>query len=277
THSKIPHDRFVNFNLENNEDATIEIRRLDASFSRALLEAEGLSAAKAATKDEKVTNAISSIETILKGVQWQSSSTSLHDQRSLVALIDQTRLVLSAAPPQIYGDEATAALLWTFMVKATLQTLGHVTNALLESIGPLNDDLSYWDDVLDSPLYTCLYMAQTSPWRLLHSGSSAVKRLRSTQWNTTFMHQAQMLPFRCQSLYRAVGRQVRKQSFWLKLKTALLSPYLKERNDITGKIEDLKNVLGLNASCVGIFLMHGAKFDQISAKDSTRYVLHKEF
>lgn len=210
-------------------------------------------------------------------MQWQSSSTSLHDQRSLVSLIDQTRQVLSTAPPQIYEDEASAALLWTFIVKATLQTLGHVTNALVETIGPLNDDLVYWDDVLDSHLYTCLYVVQTCPWRIWNSSGAAVKRLRSTQWNTMLTHQTQLLPSHCQRLYRTLGRDVRNRSFWLKLKTILLGPYLKERNDITSKIHDLKKNLNLNASCVGIVLMHGAKFAGQLSATSTNGLNHKEF
>lgn len=65
-------------------------------------------------------------------------------------------------PPTPHEKE----LEWLLISKATAQVYGLILDALLNQTLPLNSDIWYWDEVLGSYIYTGVYYAQTSPWRM---------------------------------------------------------------------------------------------------------------
>ncbi|GLA62534.1 nuclear control of ATPase protein 2 [Aspergillus tubingensis] len=52
---------------------------------------------------------------------------------------------------------------WLVAAKAAVQTLGVILNTLSDDVLSLNDEMLYWDSVLESPWSLGLYMLQTSP------------------------------------------------------------------------------------------------------------------
>ncbi|OZJ06885.1 hypothetical protein BZG36_00236 [Bifiguratus adelaidae] len=53
-----------------------------------------------------------------------------------------------------------------FLVKATAIVHAAVTEKILNITLPLSEDIYYWDEVLNSGLWTAVYTIQTTPWRI---------------------------------------------------------------------------------------------------------------
>ncbi|KAM7206875.1 ATP synthase regulation protein NCA2 domain containing protein [Naviculisporaceae sp. PSN 640] len=104
------------------------------------------------------------------------------------------------------GDEEDPQLLaaaqlendveWLLLGKATVQTYGLVMQTFLDQIIPLNDDIWYWDDILHSYSYSCLYTVQSSPLRMwawtsdiYHDSALRLQRLSQRMiWDNTTQH-----------------------------------------------------------------------------------------
>ncbi|KAK3318434.1 ATP synthase regulation protein NCA2-domain-containing protein [Apodospora peruviana] len=80
---------------------------------------------------------------------------------------------------------------WLLLGKATVQTYGLLMQSFLDQIIPLSDDIWYWDDVLDSYSYSCLYTVQSTP-------------LRMWAWTTDIYHESL-------SRFQRLGRRVSGQ------------------------------------------------------------------
>lgn len=82
----------------------------------------------------------------------------------------------AAAAAEGEGDEEDPEILaaaqlendveWLLLGKAAVQTYGLVMQTFLDQIIPLSDDIWYWDDILHSYPYSCLYTVQSSPLRM---------------------------------------------------------------------------------------------------------------
>lgn len=93
-------------------------------------------------------------------------------------LLSASRLVEILSHPTLSYDRSGSAeiitqsnesdYLWLVAAKATVQVSGLVMHALLEQTLQIEDEISYWDEVLTSGVFTNLYAAQTSPRRLWH-------------------------------------------------------------------------------------------------------------
>ncbi|KAK4217845.1 ATP synthase regulation protein NCA2-domain-containing protein, partial [Rhypophila decipiens] len=55
---------------------------------------------------------------------------------------------------------------WLLLGKAAVQIYGLVMQTLLDQIIPLSEDIWYWDDIVHSYRYSCLYTVQSSPLRM---------------------------------------------------------------------------------------------------------------
>lgn len=107
--------------------------------------------------------------------QYPTSEQRLQAAR-IEKLILQSGLAERETPAADEGDEEDPELLaaaqfendveWLLLGKAAVQTYGLVMQTFLDQIIPLSDDIWYWDDILHSYPYSCLYTVQSSPLRM---------------------------------------------------------------------------------------------------------------
>ncbi|XHF99060.1 hypothetical protein AWENTII_002575 [Aspergillus wentii] len=157
-------------------------------------------------------------------------------------------------------------LIWLLVAKTTVQAIGLVANNFLERTLVLNDELIYWDEILNSPLYSGLYTLQTSPFRLWQ----VVRDAYSDSWEPeTHSRGSTPIPARWTQFIEFIRRCIhtpKKHS----LQTGMWSPFAMHRSEIQRKRKSLSTMKSTHASSIGLLMEACLSFDlgdDISAWD----------
>ncbi|KAM7216189.1 ATP synthase regulation protein NCA2 domain containing protein [Rhypophila decipiens] len=136
---------------------------------------------------------------------------------------------------------------WLLLGKAAVQIYGLVMQTLLDQIIPLSEDIWYWDDIVHSYRYSCLYTVQSSP-------------LRMWAWTTDIYQD---------SIYRTAVTASRKAGLsaaWGEfysirsigdLRRRVLSPVDVSRAEARRKRTDLLRVKATTAAGLGMLMAEG--------------------
>jgi nuclear-control-of-ATPase protein 2 len=165
---------------------------------------------------------------------------------------------------------------WLAVSKATIQTYGLVLNTLLDQTIPLSSDIAYWDEILGSYRYTCLYTVQTAPLRLWAWAndiySDAWQRLQSIRSASEYDgNLSTSVTDRWRQFYGLVKDSVRDRSL-ADMQSKVLSPLTKSRMEARSKRNHLRRLREMSASGLGILMDEGMIFDaedegSVSSKD----------
>ncbi|GKZ73517.1 nuclear control of ATPase protein 2 [Aspergillus niger] len=114
---------------------------------------------------------------------------------------------------------------WLVAAKAAVQTLGIILNTLSDDVLSLNDEMLYWDSVLESPWSLGLYMIQNSPVVLWSRFRKAWRHANSTN-----------------------NRRTPGQTGWMKFYESV------PKSDVRQKRKTLSSLKDMNASSIGILI-----------------------
>ncbi|GKZ53469.1 nuclear control of ATPase protein 2 [Aspergillus niger] len=136
---------------------------------------------------------------------------------------------------------------WLVAAKAAVQTLGIILNTLSDDVLSLNDEMLYWDSVLESPWSLGLYMIQNSPVVLWSRFRKAWRHANSTN-NRRTPGQTGWMKF-----YESVRQCILPQRlhFW---RGRMLSPLSTAKSDVRQKRKTLSSLKDMNASSIGILI-----------------------
>jgi nuclear-control-of-ATPase protein 2 len=186
-------------------------------------------------------------------------------------------LTRSGLPDRFFehGEELTTQspyhllISWLVVAKAAVQLHGVVLNTLLDQIIPLNNDIWYWDEVLNSYTYSSLYIVQTSPWRFaawsLDIYRDSIARMRSSSAqesaelfvNATHTGLSQQWDY----FYSIVRESIRDRSF-ANVQRKVLSPVAFARTEARRKQVHLRKLRELTACGLGVLMSEGFQFVQ---------------
>lgn len=165
---------------------------------------------------------------------------------------------------------------WLAVSKATIQTYGLVLNTLLDQTIPLSSDIAYWDEILGSYRYTCLYTVQTAPLRLWAWAndiySDAWQRFQSIRSASEYDgNLSTSVTDRWRQFYGLVKDSVRDRSL-ADMRSKVLSPLTKSHMEARSKRNHLRRLREMSASGLGILMDEGMIFDaddegSVSSKD----------
>ncbi|GKZ27880.1 nuclear control of ATPase protein 2, partial [Aspergillus brasiliensis] len=136
---------------------------------------------------------------------------------------------------------------WLVAAKAAVQTFGIILNTLSDDVLSLNDEMLYWDGVLESPWSLGLYMLQTSPVVLW-------SRVRRFWYNANSMNYFRASgPPGWMQFYESVRQCVHSQSLhsW---RGRILLPLSTAKSDVRQKRKSLSALKDVNASSIGILI-----------------------
>ncbi|KID79001.1 Nuclear control of ATPase protein 2 [Metarhizium brunneum] len=261
-----------------------QVRRLDAYLDRLPVISEAASDDGRSDVEERAfvtTEALTSprLDELLRIVQSLSATSAsdsvlpLHRVKALLAQsglpslqphginqLDQTEqpVVKSA-----YEDEIE----WLLVTKATVHIYGAILNSLLDQIIPLNDDIWYWSDVLNSYTYSSLYTVQTSPVRFwawtLEVYSASKMRLQSLSVRDSPVEfvdsTAAGVSQQWRQFYGIVRDTIRERSF-ANIQRKVLSPVAFCRSEARRKQAHLRKLREITASGLGVLMDEGLQF-----------------
>ena len=172
-------------------------------------------------------------------------------------------------PPHIWtrgpaGYAYSKELEWLLVSKATTQTYGLILNALLEQTIPLNDDISYWQEILGSYTFAGLYTIQTAPhrfWKLsLEIYHDARRRLTLKSSRETQSEGMNDFSQTWRQFYGLVKDSIRERSV-ADFKSRIMSPVTRCRTEAREKQTHLKRLREMNACGLGVLMDEGLSFD----------------
>ncbi|BCR99007.1 NCA2 family protein [Aspergillus luchuensis] len=154
---------------------------------------------------------------------------------------------------------------WLVAAKAAVQTLGVILNTLSDDVLSLNDEMLYWDSVLESPWSLGLYMLQISPV-VLWNRSRKVWHHANSMNNSRTSGQPSWMQF-----YESVRQCVLPQNlhFW---RGRMLSPLSTAKSDVRQKQKTLSSLKDMNAYSIGILIRNSfscAVGDNFTGDNST--------
>ncbi|KAG6039816.1 hypothetical protein E4U41_002062 [Claviceps citrina] len=167
------------------------------------------------------------------------------------------------AAKSAYDDEIE----WLLVSKATVHVYGAILNSLLDQIIPLNDDIWYWSDVLDSYTYSSLYTVQTSPIRFwawgqdVYSASKTRLRLLSVRDAPGELvdSTAEGVSHQWRQFYSIVRDTIRERSL-ANIQRKVLSPVAFCRSEARRKQSQLRKLREITASGLGVLMDEGLQF-----------------
>lgn len=174
-------------------------------------------------------------------------------QDRLVNLISQI-LVLDLELSTKSSDAFSAYisdLAWLVAAKAAVQTLGSVMNIFLDQTLILNDEVSYWDEILESFWYSNLYTVQTSPLRFWHRTKEVY-----SNWNDSLSRSRSpnsSVSSRWVQFYNLVQQSIQRQSTCC-LHTRVLSMFSIPRLEVRRNRKLLKAFKEVHASSIGLLM-----------------------
>ncbi|KAI9736273.1 MAG: Nuclear control of ATPase protein 2 [Cirrosporium novae-zelandiae] len=218
----------------------------------------------------KEINRINQLQKVAKALSTTASPVSpLLYSRKIQQLLAEARLPESSeALPQDTSNAALdvqTSLEWLIVGKATIQTHGLILNTLLDQTIPISNDIWYWDDILGSYAYTCLYSLQTSPLRLWGWSRSIYQEARQ-RWereglSTLANDQRQNISNRWMNFYGLVRQTIQERSIVDIQSRLMLSPFAASRMEARRNQKGLRRLRELSASGLGVILDEGLSFD----------------
>ncbi|KAL4902885.1 hypothetical protein BDW74DRAFT_169412 [Aspergillus multicolor] len=179
-----------------------------------------------------------------------------HDKLlSTIAKSRQTlRDALDSWPRSDVFTHRLSDLSWLISAKASLQTLAEALKIFSDSVLRINEELQYWEGVLQSDWYVCLYALQISPCRMwqrcMESGYYDSKRTALGRGGEDRDARIRPSPSTWLRFYTSVQRCVfsKPSSYKLGLFPTLSGPKL----EIQTRTRKLKAMRDFNARAVGL-------------------------
>lgn len=257
-----------------------QVRRLDAYLDRLPVLSEVSSEDGRSEADDHgfaVANAFSSprldhLLRIVRSLSTTSSSTPLLPAWRIRSLLSQSGIHAGThhADPEVRAQDARAKspyeneIEWLLVSKATIQLHGTVLNTLLDRIIPLSDDIWYWDEILGTYSYSCLYAVQTSPVRFW-AWSREVYQASKTRFRSVSSVRDAPAEFVDSTragwgqFYGIVRETIRERSF-ANIQRKVLSPVALSRSEARRKQAQLRKLREITASGLGVLMDEGLQF-----------------
>lgn len=143
-------------------------------------------------------------------------------------------------------DDKFDELEWLALGKATAQTYGILLDRLLRQVVPLNDEIRYWHDILNSTRYTALYSLQMAPSRLwdhsqdVYNEAIQTDDLAQAGWN---------------EFYGIVRAVVKKRSY-SDVRAKIAQPVATIREGVRAKATKLERAKRVYATSIGYIMSH---------------------
>lgn len=187
----------------------------------------------------------------------------------LVALLSDPEFL--AQPPVTRGfatEEHVSDYLWLVAAKAAIQASGLVMHTLLDHTLRLQDEIDYWNDMLETGWYSGLYAAQTSPMRLWHWAWDICPE-RGSQY-PSLASLSQSIATRWAHFYQ-IARQSTREMSGHPIRLNLSSPIRSCRAEIRQKRDYLLAMKDVHASSLGLLMeeWHVFQADDFASQDST--------
>ncbi|RDW67085.1 NCA2 family protein [Aspergillus mulundensis] len=110
------------------------------------------------------------LETIIGQLSIKSKSVNTRHHGKLLSMITKSRQTLRAAseswPESDVFAHRLSDLSWLISAKASLQILAEVLKIFSDNVFRINEELKYWEGVLQFDWCVCLYALQISPYRM---------------------------------------------------------------------------------------------------------------
>lgn len=261
-----------------------QVRRLDAYLDRLPIISETASADGRSEVEERALVAADSfssprLDQLLRVVQSLSATTASNNLLALQrvkGLLNQSGLpslkkhdIQELAQPGELGAKSAYEdeIEWLLVSKATVHIYGAILNSLLDQIVPLNDDIWYWSDVLNSYTYSSLYTVQTCPIRFWAWGedvyNASKMRLRSLSVRDSPAELVDPttagVSHQWRQFYGIVRDTIRERSFW-NIQRKVLSPVAFCRSEARRKQSQLRKLREITASGLGVLMDEGLQF-----------------
>ncbi|KAL5332233.1 ATP synthase regulation protein NCA2-domain-containing protein [Aspergillus crustosus] len=188
-------------------------------------------------------------ENILNQLSFDSRDRRSNHSDKLATVIANSRDCLRSVVDSLDSDVYTRHLSevsWLISVKASIYTLISVLSILSENLISLDEEIKYWDGVLESDWLVGLYGVQASPVRMwrryMKLGHSDCRGIRSRNLNTDTWSR----------FYRSVQRCVSPRSLF-RAGAAGLSSFLgRSKLELQRKRRKLKTARDYNANAIGL-------------------------
>ncbi|PVI01376.1 NCA2-domain-containing protein [Periconia macrospinosa] len=250
-----------------------QVRRIDSQLDRLQLStvqagdhagAGTVSLTAEDIHDPQRAERITQLQRLIKSLSASNSATAKHaivPPEQIQAALEQAGLSASSCrtceslfEQDDYGNDHSISssyeheLEWLLLSKATTQAYGSVLSTILEQTIPLEDDIWYWDDIINTYRFAGLYSIQTSPIRLYNWSKDIYRdvtarggRLATDSWR---------------EFYGLVREAVKERSV-ADIRRKVLGPLALVRNEGRKKSLALKRIRMVNANALGVLLGEG--------------------
>ncbi|KAL4869311.1 hypothetical protein BDV12DRAFT_185208 [Aspergillus spectabilis] len=216
------------------------------------------------------------LENTISQLSLNSKSNNTLRSDQLVRVISKSRDELSAAVDPLESDVLTyhlSDLSWLASAKASIHTLATVLNVFSENVILLDEEIRYWESVLEFDWCIGLYALQISPsrvWRkYTQTGHPDSKELRPGHTGGELAAVASSNPDIWSRFYSSVRRCIISSGLSFRVG---LSPFLgRSRLEIQQKKKKLKAMRDFNASAIGLLVEECLSLEaNIHTADSSR-------
>ncbi|KAG6210324.1 hypothetical protein E4U35_005438 [Claviceps purpurea] len=261
-----------------------QVRRLDAYLDRLPIVSEATSDDSRSEVEEGAFVAADSfssprLDQLLRVVQALSATTvssnllPLQRVKDLLTQSGLPSLKKADIQDRAYSGEAEAKsayegeIEWLLVSKATIHIYGALLKSLLDQVIPLNDDIGYWSDVLNSYTYSSLYTVQTSPIRFwvwgqdVYSASKTRFRTLSIRDSSSGLADsaAEGVSHQWRHFYGIVRETIRERSL-ADIQRKVLSPVAFSRSEARRNQTQLRKLREITASGLGMLMDEGLQF-----------------
>ncbi|KAJ5806951.1 hypothetical protein N7474_010543 [Penicillium riverlandense] len=172
-------------------------------------------------------------------------------------------LISGAAVSRLRAESATeivALHVWLVTAKAAVQASSLAMNELLNRTLQLHQEVSYWDEVLDSPWYSGLYTVQTLPLRLWKWTKELYSDQEIQDWRVQSVSTS--IAARWARFYQVVRQSARtRPAFSLRINR--LTPIRECRAQVQQKRDLLMSITDIHTSSLGL-MMEGWRFLELN-------------
>ncbi|KAF2019631.1 NCA2-domain-containing protein [Aaosphaeria arxii CBS 175.79] len=247
-----------------------QVNRIDSQLDRLQLSetttpGDRFSVSREETHDPAKAARIAQLQSLIKSLSAGSSSkSSLVPTSKILSVLSQADISSSCSTcTQLSEHDDSGALQaetsyeheleWLLLSKATTQAYGEVLSTILEQTIPLEDEIWYWEDILNTYRFAGLYSVQTSPIRLW-------------RWSIDIYHDVRSkggeLANGWQQFYGLVKDAVQERSL-ANIQRQVVSPLALVRSEAKRKRDALKRIRLMNANALGLLLGEGLSNESI--------------
>lgn len=202
------------------------------------------------------------LQTLIKSLSAVAPSSPIPSKRRHVqhTLRTFTQIISTSSSASSYDSE----LEWFLLAKITNRVYGHVLQALIDQTLPLNDELWYYLEIINSQRSTALYSLQTSPLRFWAWSKDVYAEVRtrgadlSEGWQQFYGH----------------VKSVVKQRSLADVRRRAAAPMALIQDEVRQKIAALERAKRINASAVGYLLSSGFNDDRYAFELYLHHVSH---